>query len=81
MSLGPAGPASALLAMNSLILLVYDAVKNSKPPTLAEYVGLVLGLFGSLILVIPGLFEKMFYACCFAKKTDKKKKKKKSKFG
>mmetsp|Transcript_13146 Transcript_13146/g.22239 ORF Transcript_13146/g.22239 Transcript_13146/m.22239 type:complete len:223 (+) Transcript_13146:669-1337(+) len=64
-SLGPAGPASALLAMNSLILLVYDAVKNSKQPTLTEYLGLVLGLFGSLILVVPGMFERMVQCMCF----------------
>lgn len=76
-SLGPAGPASALLAMNSLILLVYDSIKNSTAPTLTEYIGLILGLFGSLILVVPGLFESMV-ASCFKKRTSEKRQKRRS---
>lgn len=81
---GPAGPASALLAMNSLILLVYDGIKNNTAPTLVEIVGLILGLFGSLMLVVPGMFERLC-KCCLGggnpKRKSKKKKRSKSKTG
>jgi len=50
---GPAGPVAALCGLSELLLTVIMAVKNKKMLTRMELLGLVLGVYGGLILVIP----------------------------
>ena len=53
LSLGPAGPVSAIAAVSAVLLVVVEAVKHSKMLSIMETIGLVLGIYGALILVIP----------------------------
>ena len=53
LSLGPAGPVSAIPAVSAVLLVVVEAVKHSKMLSIMETIGLVLGIYGALILVIP----------------------------
>ena len=47
--------------------MVVESIKNSKVPSKYEIIGLVLGIVGALILVIPDLLAKVF-CCCLVKK-------------
>ena len=62
-AVGPAGPASALAAMSTLMLVVVQVIKNQKMLGLFELLGFILGLFGVLVLVIPQTIFKLFCCC------------------
>lgn len=70
LSCGPAGPTSAIVALASILLVVIEAVKNQKMLTAMESIGLLLGLYGALVLVIPGFFANLFCFCCLDKLKD-----------
>jgi len=38
-------------------LVLIEALKHKKPPGIGEVVGLLLGMYGALILVVPQFFE------------------------
>ena len=57
---GPAGPNTALVALAGVYLVVVEAVRNKKMISLVEFIALVLSLIGSLVLVIPDKFERLF---------------------
>ena len=71
LSLGPAGPVSAIIAVGSVLLVIIEAFKHSTMISLMECIGLVLGVYGALILVIPELFEKYCFCWCIKNKTFK----------
>ena len=56
-SCGPAGPIGAIVGMNSLFMVVIEALKKSRMLTKMEIIGLILGTFGSVILSVPEWFE------------------------
>ena len=58
---GPAGPASALASASNILLVIVEAIKTGVMLSFLEFVGLILGTFGSLILVIPEQFEVLYY--------------------
>lgn len=64
LSLGPAGPVSAIAAVASILLVIVEAVKHSKWLSSMESIGLVLGIYGALILVIPDVFERFCFCFC-----------------
>ena len=53
LSMGPMAIVESLLCTSSLFLVILEAVKNLKTPTYIEFICLFVGLFGTLILVIP----------------------------
>lgn len=52
-SIGPAGPVAAIVALSQVLLFVVEAFRNSKVPSSFEIIGLALGFFGAIIIVIP----------------------------
>lgn len=56
--------------------MVIEAVKNQKMLTIMESIGLCLGLYGALVLVIPGFFAKLCCFCCLDKLEEKPEKSK-----
>ena len=70
LSCGPAGPISALAASASFFLVIIEAIKAWRMLSLMETIGLILGLYGALILVIPDTFAKLCCFCCLDKLRD-----------
>jgi hypothetical protein len=60
--IGPAGPAGAILMLQGLELSIYTAIKEKKVPVPLELAGIVLSLFGLVVIVAPGVFKMIF--CC-----------------
>ena len=62
---GPAGPVSAVSSISNIILVIIEAFKKRQVPTIYQFIGLILGIAGSLVLVIP---EQLVYllscGCC-----------------
>jgi len=52
-SIGPAGPVSALASSNTIPLTIIEAFRFSAIPNYLEVTGLILGFVGSLVLTIP----------------------------
>lgn len=50
---GPGGPVSAVSSISNILLVVIECIKTHEIPTILQWVGLILGIVGSLILVIP----------------------------
>lgn len=46
--------------------MVIEAVKHMKMLSLMESIGLVFGIYGALVLVIPTFFEKICCFCCLS---------------
>jgi drug/metabolite transporter (DMT)-like permease len=65
LTMGPAGPVSAIAASSCILLVIIEAIKKGVMISLPELIGLIFGFYGALILVIPEKFE----CCwpCFAK--------------
>ena len=67
LSLGPGGPVSAISQVSNILLVVIEAIKHTKMLSKMESIGLVLGIYGALILVIPEIFEKYCFCFCIKK--------------
>jgi drug/metabolite transporter (DMT)-like permease len=70
MSRGPGGPVSAIASVSCILLVIIEAIKNNRMLFWMEIIGLILGIYGSLILVIPEHIEK-YCCCCIFKKRGK----------
>lgn len=69
-SRGPAGPISAFISISNVLFTVIESFYNNQGLKLTELVGFSIGFIGVLILVVPELFETIFYfaTCqCFKK--------------
>jgi drug/metabolite transporter (DMT)-like permease len=60
LKLGPAGPVSAIAATSTVLLVIIEAAKHARMISVYEGIGLIFGVYGALILVIPEKFE-----CCY----------------
>jgi drug/metabolite transporter (DMT)-like permease len=65
---GPAGPCTAISAMSSPALVVCVAIKEGKMISALELIGVILGMFGALIMTNHELFEKYCFCCCIKNK-------------
>ena len=52
-SQGPAGPVSAFVELNNVLLVVFEGIRLMKLPNYLEIIGFLLGIFGALVLSIP----------------------------
>ena len=68
---GPAGPVSAIAAVSTLLVVIIEAIINHKMLNFMELIGVILGFFGAMILVIPEQFEKLGRKLCCIKDKDK----------
>ena len=50
---GPCGIVSAILTLVNLILTIIEAIKHNRNLSQMEWVGLVLGIYGALLLAVP----------------------------
>ena len=65
---GPAGPIAAIISNCNVLMVIIEALKHNRMLTLIEFVGLFLGLYGSLILSVPNIVENYCFCCCIKKK-------------
>ena len=49
------------------ILIIIEAVKYSEYPTTTQYFALLLGVYGTLVMVLPEIMAKIFCSCCYKK--------------
>lgn len=61
---GPAGPTSAIICLSSIFTTIMVAIMNMQMLNLMEFIGLILGTYGGLVMVIPEVFEKYCFCCC-----------------
>ena len=61
---GPGGLVAALCTSTNIILTVLEAIKHQRTLSNMEWAGLVLGVYGALIISIPDLIIKYCF-CCF----------------
>ena len=52
-STGPAGPVSAFVEMNNVVLVIFEAIRARKMPNYLEFIGFILAIVGALVLCIP----------------------------
>ncbi len=64
---GPAGPASALITVSRILLTVEEAIRFRKIPFVLEFVGLIVGLTGAMVLTIPDVLLKLIRCEYFRK--------------
>jgi len=64
MAVGPAGPVSAVVAISNLLLVIVEAFKMWKVPSIFEILAFLFGAYGAVILVLPGYFERFCFCCC-----------------
>ena len=72
-SKGPAGQVSALVELNNVLLVVFEAARLAKLPKNLELLGFLIGMFGAMVLCIPDELTKLFkcfFPCCFSKPKD-----------
>ena len=67
-SCGPAGLVAAICTSTNLFLTIIEAIKHERSLSKMETIGLSLGLYGALVLVIPQVFEKYCFCLCVKKK-------------
>ena len=68
----PMGPSSALLCIQPILLVIVKSIMNEKVPSYLQIVGLILGVFGVLMLTIPEYLIKLYYRIkCFKQKDAK----------
>jgi drug/metabolite transporter (DMT)-like permease len=63
-AMGPTGPVAAVTCICNVGLIFVEAVKTWKWLTNLQSIGVLLGIFGSAMLVIPDEMEK-YVLCCF----------------
>lgn len=59
-SKGPSGPAAAISNQQAMLLVIVDAIMNKKMVSSTEIVSFIFSFLGSLIMVVPELFVKLF---------------------
>jgi drug/metabolite transporter (DMT)-like permease len=52
-SKGPAGPVSAFVELNNVLLVVFEGLRYWQLPKSLELIGFLLGIIGALVLCIP----------------------------
>ena len=67
LAIGPVGPATAIIQMSSVWLVVVEAVRLRRAPSGVEFIALALSVVGSLLLVVPQVFFRLFSCCIKAK--------------
>ena len=68
---GPSGPKMAVMQCRVVLLVLLDSLLKRTVPSYMQLIGLVVGIFGTLILSIP---DKMLdLVCCRCKKKPTKK--------
>ena len=67
-SCGPAGLVAAMGTSTNLFLTIIEAIKHQRSLSQMETIGLLLGIYGALVLVIPHVFEKYCFCFCVKKK-------------
>ena len=65
MTKGPSGPAAAISNQQAMLLVIVEAAIKKKMVSKTEIASFVFSFFGSLIMVVPELFVKIF---CFWRK-------------
>lgn len=65
---GPAGPCAAIFGLSNILFAIEEAIRKKKMFSLFELIGLLFGMYGGLILVVPNLFEKYCFCCCRCRK-------------
>ena len=61
--IGPLGPIAAITALYSPLLVVAEAVRNKQMISLLEGIGVILGLYGATLMVVPKLYQKYCLVC------------------
>ena len=61
--LGPLGPVAAITALYSPLLVVAEAVRNQQMISLLEGIGVILGLYGATLMVVPKVYQKYCLVC------------------
>jgi drug/metabolite transporter (DMT)-like permease len=62
-SRGPAGPVSAFVEMNNVLLVIIEALRMMRSPHPIEIVGFACGIGGGMTLCIPDQLKKIFCPC------------------
>ena len=57
----PIGPASALICTQTVLMVIITALMTMTLPSSMQLIGLVLGLFGALLLTIPKELYALYY--------------------
>jgi len=52
-SKGPAGPVSACVELNNILLVIGESIRNRVAPTKLEIIGFFLGIGGGMVFSIP----------------------------
>jgi hypothetical protein len=63
-SIGPGGPVAAICGICNVGLVFVEAVKHWKWLSNLQSIGVLFGIFGSAMLVVPDVMEK-YFMCCF----------------
>ena len=66
-NLGPAGPVSAIYGIANYVFVVIECIKNNKMLSLAELIGLLIVIYGSLLIIFPEFYYKYCFCCCIKK--------------
>lgn len=67
LAISPMGQVVALQNVACLILVIIESIKKGKMITYMEGLGLLSGMYGALVLVIPEFFSKYCFCCCLNK--------------
>ena len=65
-SSGPAGPVSAFVELNNVVLIIFEAIRYMKMPNYLEFLGFIFAIVGALVLCIPEILTKWIRTlfCC-----------------
>lgn len=63
-SMGPAGPIIAVTCLSSVFVLIIEAIRIGRVPTIIEILGIIIGTIGAIEFVYPELFDKIIYSFC-----------------
>ena len=63
-SLGPMGPVFAIGDAYPPLLVVIEALRNSRMISGMEFIALLMGMYGVFIMAIPNYFNKYCFPCC-----------------
>jgi hypothetical protein len=70
---GPSGPIAAICSICNIGLVLIEAIKHWRWLSNLETIGVLIGIFGSCMLVMPEEMEQYLLCCLFQKKLKKKK--------